>query len=62
VLTFLRDDGLVVLSIVAAVAVLAFLVYAIINRRKPRPKDLNAKERVDQEGLGEAPPPAEISE
>ncbi|HEY8187898.1 MAG TPA: VTT domain-containing protein [Pyrinomonadaceae bacterium] len=62
VLTFLRDDGLVVLSIVAAVAVLAFLVYAIINRRKPRPKVLNAKERVDQEGLGEAPPPAETSE
>ena len=35
VLSFLRDNGLVVLSVVAAVAILVLLVYTIANRRKP---------------------------
>jgi len=34
VLLFLKDNGLAILSIVAAAAVVAFLVYAIVNRRK----------------------------
>jgi membrane protein YqaA with SNARE-associated domain len=33
VLTFLRDNGLVILSIVAAVALILFLIYALMNRR-----------------------------
>src|SRR6266567_2567627 len=33
VLLFLRDNGLVIANIVAAIAVLAVLVYAIVNRR-----------------------------
>ena len=48
VLSFLRDNGLVILSIVAAGAVLIVLVYAIINRRNPRPTDVNTAESVDQ--------------
>ena len=36
VLTYLADNGLVVLSVVAAVVILGVLVYAIINRRKTR--------------------------
>jgi membrane protein YqaA with SNARE-associated domain len=41
VLFFLRDNGLVVLSIVAAAAVLIFLIYAIVNRRKPEAKGIS---------------------
>lgn len=36
VLLFLKDKGLVILSIVAAAAVVALLVYLILNRRKSR--------------------------
>lgn len=36
VLTFLKDNGLVVLSIVAAVVLLIFLTYSIANRRSGR--------------------------
>ncbi len=39
VLTFLRDNGLVVISIVAAAVVLILLVYSIANRRNPRSID-----------------------
>jgi membrane protein YqaA with SNARE-associated domain len=35
VLSFLRDNGLVILSIVAGVAILVLLVYTIANRRNP---------------------------
>jgi membrane protein YqaA with SNARE-associated domain len=38
VLTFLRDNGLVVLSIVAAAALLILLFYLIVNRRSGRSK------------------------
>jgi membrane protein YqaA with SNARE-associated domain len=38
VLTFLRDNGLVVLSIVAAAALLILLFYLIVNRRSERSK------------------------
>jgi membrane protein YqaA with SNARE-associated domain len=38
VLSFLRDNGLVVLSIVAAAALLVLLVYSIVNRRSGRSK------------------------
>lgn len=34
VLLFLKDNGLVILSVVASVALLAVLIYAILNRRK----------------------------
>lgn len=54
VLSFLRDDGLVILSVVAGVAVLVVLVYAIINRRKSRPIEVNAAEPVDQKALGDS--------
>jgi len=35
VLSFLKDNGLVILSVVAAVAILILLIYTIVNRRKP---------------------------
>jgi membrane protein YqaA with SNARE-associated domain len=54
VLTFLRDDGLVVLSIVAAAAVLGFLVYAIINRRYSRATNVNTEKPVHKETPGDA--------
>jgi membrane protein YqaA with SNARE-associated domain len=38
VLSFLRDNGLVVISLVTAALVLILLVYAIANRNNPRPK------------------------
>ena len=34
VLLFLKDNGLVILSVVAAVALLAVLVYLVVNRRR----------------------------
>ena len=54
VLTFLRDDGLVVLSIVTAAAVLGFLVYAIINRRYSRATSVNTEKPVPKETPGDA--------
>jgi len=57
VLSFLRDDGLVIISIVAAAAVLIFLVYAIINRRNPRPIEVGKKEFVEK--LPRETPPME---
>jgi membrane protein YqaA with SNARE-associated domain len=51
VLSFLSDNGLVILSLVAAAAVLILLVYAIINRRHPRPIEVSAEESVDEKPL-----------
>lgn len=39
VLLFLKDNGLVILSLVAAGGLLLLLVYTFVNRRNPRPKD-----------------------
>jgi membrane protein YqaA with SNARE-associated domain len=55
VLSFLRDNGLVILSVVAAAAVLILLGYAIINRRNSRPIDMSAEESVDQRLPPDAP-------
>jgi membrane protein YqaA with SNARE-associated domain len=60
VLSFLRDNGLVILSVVAAAAVLILLVYAIINRRNSRPIDMSAEKSVDQR-LPQDAPSTEIS-
>jgi membrane protein YqaA with SNARE-associated domain len=38
VLSFLRDNGLVILSVVATAAILTLLVYSIMNRRNQRAK------------------------
>lgn len=38
VLSFLKDNGLVILSVVAAAAILILLVYSIMNRRNQRVK------------------------
>lgn len=54
VLSFLRDDGLVILSIVTAAAVLILLVYAIITRRNSRPREVSAEKSVDQIPPGES--------
>jgi membrane protein YqaA with SNARE-associated domain len=62
VLLFLKDEGLVVISIVTGVVVLIFLVYAIFNWRNPRPVDENTEESVDSRPPGDAPEPTEISE
>src|SRR6266480_1914582 len=48
VLRFIEKNGLVIISIVAAAAVLIFLVYAIINRRNPRPIEVGKKEFVEK--------------
>ena len=61
VLLFLKDEGLVVISIVTGVVVLIFLVYAIINWRNPRPIEVSTEESVDRRPPAESPPP-EISE
>jgi membrane protein YqaA with SNARE-associated domain len=61
VLSFLKDDGLVILSIVTAAAVLVFLVYAIITRRNSRPREVSTEKSVDQIPPGESSP-GKISE
>ena len=61
VLMFLKDEGLVVISIVTGVVVLIFLVYAIINWRNPRPVEVSTEESVDKRPPAESPP-TEISE
>lgn len=40
VISFLKDQGLTILIIVGAAAVVAFLVYAIVNRRRVTEKEL----------------------
>jgi hypothetical protein len=40
VMVFLKDNGLTILIIAAAAAAVAFLVYAIVNRRRSYAKDL----------------------
>ncbi|MFN2516282.1 MAG: YqaA family protein [Pyrinomonadaceae bacterium] len=42
VLLFLRDNGLVILSVAAAAVVLLLLIYAIVNRRRPLTKGAEA--------------------
>ena len=37
VILFMKDNGLVILSIVASLAVFAIIIYYIVNRRKTRP-------------------------
>ena len=59
VLTFLKDNGLVIISIVAAAAVLILLVYAIGTRRSSRPIKAHTHESVEPNQSSETP---EISE
>jgi len=61
VLTFLKDNGLVIISIVAAAAVLILLVYAIVTRRSSRPIAASTSKSVEPNQSPEAPSP-EISE
>jgi membrane protein YqaA with SNARE-associated domain len=61
VLTFLKDNGLVIISIVAAAAVLILLVYAIVTRRSSRPIEASTNKSVEPTQSPEAPSP-EISE
>ncbi|HLN99692.1 MAG TPA: VTT domain-containing protein, partial [Pyrinomonadaceae bacterium] len=42
VLSFFRDNGLVILSIVAAIAVLILIVYSIVNRLSVRTRERSA--------------------
>src|SRR6266480_1469464 len=51
VLSILRDNGLVVVIIVAATAVLIVLVYAVINRRTPHTIDVNEKQAIERQPL-----------
>ena len=39
VLLLLRDNGLVIAIVVGAVAILSFVIYTIVNRRKPKTKE-----------------------
>lgn len=51
VLSFLRDNGLVILSIAAAAAVLLLLIYNVVNwqslQENPDTKELNKEKRVE---------------
>ncbi len=60
VLSFLRDNSLVILSIVCAIGFLILFVYAIVNRRNPRPEDANAAEVTYQGPRDGAEPGAGI--
>jgi membrane protein YqaA with SNARE-associated domain len=42
VLLFLRDNGLAVLAVVAAAAIIAILIYMLVNRGKVQPKEPDA--------------------
>jgi membrane protein YqaA with SNARE-associated domain len=42
VLSFFKDNGLVILSIVAAAVILGLLAYTIVNRRRPPAKEQSA--------------------
>src|SRR5882672_11499097 len=55
VLLFLRDNGLVIVVIFGAAAIVFVLVYTLINRRNPRPM-VSADKSVDQNLPREAPP------
>jgi membrane protein DedA with SNARE-associated domain len=43
VLLFMRDNGLVIVSVVAAIALLVFLIYSIVNRRRQNGKKAVAR-------------------
>jgi membrane protein YqaA with SNARE-associated domain len=60
VLSFLRDNSLVILSIACAIGFLILFVYAIVNRRNPRPEDANAAEVTYQGPRDGAEPGAGI--
>lgn len=49
VLLFFKDNGLVIISIVATVALLGFLIYMFVNRRK------NARQQTDSNDTGATP-------
>jgi membrane protein YqaA with SNARE-associated domain len=38
VLTFMKDNGLVVLSVVAGIVIIALVIYTLVNRKKAKPK------------------------
>jgi membrane protein YqaA with SNARE-associated domain len=61
VLSFLRDNGLVILSILAAAAVLILLVYTMVNKGKSPPRVEGVEKLVDQKSPGDGER-AEISE
>jgi len=54
VLSFAKDNGLVIISIVAGLVLIGMIIYILINRRKPleEPKDelTDAKGFMDEEG------------
>lgn len=61
VLSFLRDNGLVILGIAAAAAVLILLVYTMVNKRMSPTSVEGVEKLVDQKSPGDAKR-AEISE
>ena len=46
VLSFMRDNGLIIVSVVAGLVVIGVLVYALVNRQRPAPV-LSAETEVD---------------
>ncbi len=53
VLLFLRDNGLVIISIASTGAVLALLIYTIINRRKPYTREPDAAMLTNEKPSGD---------
>lgn len=49
VLTFFKDNGLVIISIVAALALLGVIIYLLVNRGKPKAD--RAEELADDDGF-----------
>jgi membrane protein YqaA with SNARE-associated domain len=54
VLLFLRDNGLVIASLVAAAAFLLFVIYTIVNRANPNTKELTEKKLTNDRDLPDA--------
>ena len=49
VLTFFKDNGLVIISVVAALALLGVIIYLLVNRSKPKAD--RAEELADDDGF-----------
>lgn len=52
VLIFMKDNGLMVVSLVAGIAIVAILIYALINRRRNRKSQLATEAPIEAEATG----------
>lgn len=52
VLVFMKDNGLMVVSVVASIAIIAILIYALINRKRNRKSQLATEAPIEAEATG----------